>query len=57
MAKSKGAKYVYLTDLTQNAKDDATILADDRLHPSGKSYNQWVQRLVPELNLVIENLK
>ncbi len=50
-----GAKYVYITDLTQNAKDDLSLLANDQLHPSAKSYGQWVQRILPELNAILSN--
>lgn len=54
MTKSKGAKYVYITDLTQNAKYDPSLLADDKLHPSGQSYEQWVERILPELNVILK---
>jgi lysophospholipase L1-like esterase len=50
IAKNRGSKHVYITDLTQNAKEDLSLLAGDQLHPSGKSYGQWVERLVPVLN-------
>lgn len=52
VAKDRGAKYVYITDLTQNAKTDLSLLAGDQLHPSGKSYSQWVERIVPVLNQI-----
>ena len=54
MATSKGARYVYITDLTQNAKNDPSLLASDRLHPSGKSYGQWVERILPVLNSILD---
>lgn len=57
IAEQRGAQYVYITDLTQNAKDDSSLLANDKLHPSGKSYGQWVERIAPELNLIIKGLK
>ena len=55
IAESKGARFVYITDLTQNAKDDLSLLAFDQLHPSAKSYAQWVGRILPELNDIIKN--
>lgn len=53
IASERGAKYVYITDLTQNAKDDLSLLAEDQLHPSGKNYGQWVERIVPILNGIL----
>ena len=54
-AESKGARFVYITDLTQNAKEDLSLLAFDQLHPSSKSYAQWVIRILPVLNDIIKN--
>ena len=53
--KSKGARFVYITDLTQNANEDLSLLAFDQLHPSGKSYAQWVSRILPVLHDIIKN--
>ncbi|WP_235296508.1 SGNH/GDSL hydrolase family protein [Portibacter marinus] len=55
IAKERDAQYVYITDLTQDAKDDLSLLAEDQLHPSGKNYGQWVERMVPKVEGVIEN--
>lgn len=54
IAEARKAKYVYITDLTQNAKDDLTLLANDELHPSGKNYGQWVDRIRPVLKSILE---
>ena len=56
ITEAKGARFVYITDLTQNAKEDASLLANDGLHPSGKSYSQWVERIIPELNKIVNGL-
>ena len=50
LAEEYNAHYVYITDLTRNAKADSSLLANDQLHPSGKSYAQWVERIVPVIN-------
>ena len=55
IASERGARYVYITDLTQDAKDDLSLLADDKLHPSAKNYRQWVSRLVPEVNVILKD--
>ncbi len=54
-AEEKGARYVYITDLTKAAANDPSLLADDHLHPSGKLYEQWVERILPEVNEIIKN--
>jgi len=56
ITKNKGARYVYITDLTRLATDDLTLLANDQLHPSGKSYGQWVERIIPVANEIIDSL-
>lgn len=55
IAQERNAHYVYITDLTKAAKDDLTLLASDQLHPSGKSYAQWVERIIPEVNKILES--
>ncbi len=54
LAESFGARFVYITDLTQNAKNDLSLLAGDQLHYSAKSHGQWVSRIVPEVNEIIK---
>lgn len=52
-AKEKGTRYVYITDLTKAAANDLSLLANDQLHPSGKLYAQWVERIIPEVKEII----
>jgi len=52
VAEERGARHVFITDLTQDAKDDPSLLANDKLHPSGKNYGQWVERLVPVVEAI-----
>ncbi len=42
-----GAHYVYITDISKEAKNDESLLAEDKLHPSGKMYSLWVERILP----------
>jgi len=42
-----GAKYIDITDISQEAATDPSLLAADKLHPSGKMYRRWVKRIVP----------
>ncbi len=43
----KGIKYFYITDISREAAEDASLIADDNLHPSGKMYKRWVDRIIP----------
>lgn len=41
-------RFVDITDITRDiAGDKAELIADDGLHPSGKMYRQWAQRVLP----------
>jgi acyl-CoA thioesterase-1 len=44
--------FVDIFDLSLRAADDRSLVAADGLHPSGKQYGLWVERLVP----VVERL-
>ena len=37
--------YINITESTRQAADDASLLAADRLHPSGKEYARWAKKL------------
>jgi lysophospholipase L1-like esterase len=38
--------YINITPWTKEAADDNTLLAPDGLHPSGKEYKRWAEKLV-----------
>jgi lysophospholipase L1-like esterase len=42
-----GSAFVDITPGSRKAADDATLVADDGLHPSGKMYRQWVEQILP----------
>ena len=44
--------YVDIFDLSLRAADDSSLAATDGLHPSGKQYGLWVERILP----VVERL-
>ncbi len=46
-SQSGGVHYLNITSLTRQAATDATLIATDGLHPSGKEYARWVEELVP----------
>lgn len=47
-----GVVYVDITPSSRTAKDDASLIASDDLHFSGKMYQQWAQQALP----VVEKL-
>ncbi|PZD78065.1 SGNH/GDSL hydrolase family protein [Mesonia sp. K7] len=36
--------YYFITDISQKAASDHSLLAEDDLHPSGKMYELWIER-------------
>jgi lysophospholipase L1-like esterase len=41
-----GIHYIYITGLTREAARDSSLLAPDGLHPSGKEYQRWAEKVV-----------
>ena len=39
-------KYVNITDISRQGLEQPVLVADDGLHPSGKMYSLWVERIV-----------
>ena len=48
--------YVSITDISRKALEDPELIATDGLHPSGKMYTAWQDRLLP-LALTILKMK
>ena len=46
-------QYLDITPSTREAKNDPTLLAGDGLHPSGKEYKKWADRLAPMMKTVL----
>lgn len=42
---SYGVNYIDITSLTREAINDTSLIASDGLHPSGKEYLKWADRL------------
>jgi lysophospholipase L1-like esterase len=53
-SKRAGISFTNITTISRRAANDASLVAPDGLHPSGKMYTLWVQQLV---NNVAKNLK
>jgi len=46
---SKGIVWIDVTGISRLADKDATLIAGDGLHPSGRMYTEWVRLAVPEI--------
>ena len=51
---SYNISYTDITSLTREAKNDASLIASDGLHPSGKEYAKWAALLAPEIEKVLK---
>jgi lysophospholipase L1-like esterase len=44
-------KYIYITDISRDGLTKPELVAADNLHPSGKMYTLWVERIASQLAL------
>jgi lysophospholipase L1-like esterase len=44
-------KYINITDISRQAISEPSLVASDGLHPSGKMYALWAQRMAREITL------
>lgn len=49
LAAARGIAVVDIFDLSLGAAADRSLVADDGLHPSGKQYALWVERIAPAM--------
>lgn len=45
----KGVLFIDITPISRQAITDISLIAEDGLHPSGKMYQQWAEKISPEL--------
>nr|WP_299415813.1 SGNH/GDSL hydrolase family protein [uncultured Emticicia sp.] len=45
----KGVLFIDITPISRQAINDASLIAEDDLHPSGKMYQQWAEIIAPKL--------
>ena len=46
-AADRGIAFVDIFDVSRQAKEDPTLVANDGLHPSARQYGLWVERIAP----------
>jgi lysophospholipase L1-like esterase len=45
-------RYFNITDISRRALTDRTLIASDGLHPSGKMYKLWVDKMIPDISKI-----
>ena len=51
-SEKRGVRYFNITDISRRALTDRTLIASDGLHPSGKMYKLWVDKMIPEISKI-----
>jgi lysophospholipase L1-like esterase len=51
---SVGAHYVDVTVISRMAMDDFDLITGDRLHPSGKMYTMWAEKVLPVVKEILK---
>jgi lysophospholipase L1-like esterase len=49
-----GVHYIDITPISRQAKNDASLLSADSLHPSGMQYQKWVELLAPAMQQALQ---
>lgn len=52
-AESRGIAFVDVFDVSTRAAEDASLVADDGLHPSAAQYALWVERIAPVVDAML----
>jgi lysophospholipase L1-like esterase len=50
-----GAHYVDVTPASRQAVSDAALIASDGLHPSGKMYGMWAEKVLPVVKEILKS--
>ena len=51
IAQQLGVKYINITDISRRGLTEPDLVAFDGLHPSGKMYSEWIQRIITDAKL------
>ena len=52
MAEKRGIRYFNITTISRTALTDDSLIASDSLHPSGKMYKLWVDKMIPVISKI-----
>jgi lysophospholipase L1-like esterase len=53
LSEDRGIRHVDIHDLSLRAVSDSGLVADDGLHPSGRQYELWVERIGPAVEQLL----
>ena len=51
-SEKRGIRYFNITTISRRALTDNSLIAIDRLHPSGKMYKLWVDKIIPVISKI-----
>jgi lysophospholipase L1-like esterase len=51
IAEKYHVKYFYITDISRRGLIETDLVAPDGLHPSGKMYSEWVERILADVKI------
>ena len=51
-SEKRGVRYFNITTISRRALTDNSLIASDRLHPSGKMYKLWVDKIIPVISKI-----
>jgi acyl-CoA thioesterase I len=54
VADARGIAVVDIFDISERAPDDPALVARDGLHPSGRQYGLWVERIAPAVRALLD---
>ena len=49
VARQFGVSFYNITPISQKAEYDSSLIADDKLHPSGAMYKLWVNETIDQI--------
>ncbi len=52
IAKAYGIRYIDITDISRKAASEPDLLVADNLHPSGKMYQMWVDKIMEDKTIL-----
>ncbi len=55
IAESYGVRFFNITPISRKAADNPALLAEDKLHPSGLMYQEWVDLVLPTVKKFLQN--
>jgi lysophospholipase L1-like esterase len=55
IAKQNKVNYLNITESTREAVDDTSLIAEDGLHPSGKEYTKWAERIAAHIERMLND--